>query len=240
MSIENNHKSTAAGTTAEAINSTTTANPTEMSQVQSEVDNAPSSTHERVVEPTSRDTTSSDVPRTPPGPVRTDTTTALAQALAAPSDAPPATVLVPPSNRTRSQSTAIGPSTDQVDPIIKEEDQSSPKLELTLLLTNGARHPFLIDSKYLAKRNVTVQEDDPFNLSVYKLKELILREWRDEWEQKPSSPSYIRLISFGKLLDDKTAIKGKKMPQIVRSTANIGYSRLEIQSNREKRCSYDH
>lgn len=54
-------------------------------------------------------------------------------------------------------------------------------------------------------------DNDPFNLSVYKLKELILREWRDEWEAKPASPSSIRLISFGKLLDDKAPLKGKRM-----------------------------
>ncbi len=79
---------------------------------------------------------------------------------------------------------------------------------MTLLLTSGARHPFKLDTKYLQKRNVDVQGNDPFNLSVYKLKELILREWRDEWEQKPASPSSIRLISFGKLLDDKAPLKG--------------------------------
>jgi hypothetical protein len=46
-------------------------------------------------------------------------------------------------------------------------------------LTTGARHPFKLDPKYLAKRNVQAAGNDPFNLSVYKLKELILREWRD-------------------------------------------------------------
>lgn len=165
-----------------------------------------------VVQPTSsnsltRERTSSDRPHTPYGPVRTDTTTALAQAQAAPPQSPPPATL-PPSQRTRAQSTAIGPSTDQSEPVSKNEEQTGPRLELTLLLTNGARHPFILDSKYLAKRNADVPGDDPFNLSVYKLKELILREWREEWEQKPSSPSYIRLISFGKLLDDKTALKG--------------------------------
>ena len=79
---------------------------------------------------------------------------------------------------------------------------------MTLLLTTGARHPFKLDAKYLAKRGVDVQGNDPFNLSIYKLKELILREWREEWELKPVSPSYIRLISFGKLLDDKAYLKG--------------------------------
>ncbi|EFW99364.1 hypothetical protein CMQ_5785 [Grosmannia clavigera kw1407] len=80
---------------------------------------------------------------------------------------------------------------------------------ITLLLPTGARHPYRIDEKYLAKRNVDVPgvtesgKKDPFSVSVYKLKELILREWRDEWEGKPASPSSIRLIHFGKLLDDK-------------------------------------
>jgi Ubiquitin-2 like Rad60 SUMO-like len=128
---------------------------------------------------------------------------------------------------TRAFSTAIGPSSDQPMPIPKD-DCTGPTLMITLLLTTGARHPFKIDPKYLLKRNVDVQGNDPFNLSVYKLKELILREWRDgmpvcadsktlaemltigvEWEQKPSSPSSIRLISFGKLLDDKAPLKGK-------------------------------
>ena len=114
----------------------------------------------------------------------------------------------------RLQSTAIGPSSDADLPIPSSKDATNesagPTLLMTLLLTNGARHPFKLDSKYLAKRLVTVQNNDPFNLSVYKLKELILREWRDEWEAKPTSPSSIRLISFGKLLDDKGVLRGRK------------------------------
>ena len=87
-------------------------------------------------------------------------------------------------------------------------------LVITLLLTSGARHPYKIDEKYLTKRNVNVPgvtesgKKDPFSISVYTLKELILREWREEWEPQPSSPSSIRLIYFGRLLDDKTALKG--------------------------------
>ena len=30
-----------------------------------------------------------------------------------------------------------------------------------------------------------------------------------EWEPRPASPSSIRLIHFGKLLDDKAHLKGK-------------------------------
>lgn len=151
---------------------------------------------------TSRSIDSEQMPR---GPIRTDTTTAIQQAQHPP--APPLPVpSIPEMHRTTS--TAIGPSSDQPLPLSKDLDVSGPTLMITLLLTNGARHPFRLDGKYLAKRNVQAQGNDPFNLSVYKLKELILREWRDEWETKPTSPSAIRLISFGKLLDDKTAIKG--------------------------------
>lgn len=141
------------------------------------------------------------------GPVRTDTTTALmqAQAQAPPSPPPP----MPRNSITRTVSTAIGPSVDQPPLPAKDEEETGPTLQITLLLTNGARHPFKLDSRYLAKRNVEAQDSDPFNLSVYKLKELILREWREEWELKPTSPSYIRLISFGRLLDDKALLKGK-------------------------------
>jgi hypothetical protein len=114
----------------------------------------------------------------------------------------------------RLQSTAIGPSSDADLPLPPSKDVASeaagPTLLITLLLTNGARHPFKLDSKYLAKRSVSVPNNDPFSLSVYKLKELILREWRDEWEAKPSSPSSIRLISFGKLLDDKGVLRGNE------------------------------
>ncbi|KAG4413693.1 hypothetical protein IFR04_013162 [Cadophora malorum] len=111
----------------------------------------------------------------------------------------------------RLDSEAIGPSTDSnpAPPAV----EAGPVLVITLLLGTGARHPYRIDEKYLTKRNVTVPgmtesgRKDPFSISVYTLKELILREWREEWEAQPSSPSSIRLIYFGRLLDDKTPLK---------------------------------
>ncbi|OGM49617.1 hypothetical protein ABOM_001938 [Aspergillus bombycis] len=103
----------------------------------------------------------------------------------------------------------------------KEEDQG-PSLMITLLLTSGSRHPFKIDGKYLQKRSVNVENNDPFAMSVYTLKELIWREWRQDWEPRPSSPSYIRLISFGKLLDDKAPLSDSKFnhdaPNVVHMT----------------------
>lgn len=108
-----------------------------------------------------------------------------------------------------------------------------PVCNITLLLPTGARHPYRIDERYLAKRGVDVPDaiagteeeeeesggsgggggkKDPFSISVYTLKELILREWREEWNDKPASPSSIRLIHFGKLLDDKEQLKSMFPP----------------------------
>ncbi|KAI0173318.1 hypothetical protein GGR52DRAFT_542637 [Hypoxylon sp. FL1284] len=85
-------------------------------------------------------------------------------------------------------------------------------VDIMLLLTSGARHPFRIDEKYLTKRNVTITgktddgKMDPFSITVYTLKELILRDWRKEWDQPPREPSAIRLIHFGKLLEDRNQL----------------------------------
>lgn len=102
---------------------------------------------------------------------------------------------------------AIGPATDKPTPVPKESEIEGPVLFITLLLSStGARHPYKLDEKYLRKRNVTVEGNNPINLSLYKLKELILRDWREEWEAKPSSPESIRLISMGKMLNDKSRL----------------------------------
>ncbi|KAH8808925.1 ubiquitin-related domain-containing protein [Xylogone sp. PMI_703] len=136
-------------------------------------------------------------------PVSTPTAAAAAAA-----DGPSASTDSP--SMPRRGTIAIEPATD-VTPV-PPANAPGPVVVITLLLTSGARHPYKIDEKYLAKRNVTVPgvtEDgmkDPFSISVYTLKELILREWREEWEPRPSSPSSIRLIYFGRLLDDKAPL----------------------------------
>lgn len=83
-------------------------------------------------------------------------------------------------------------------------------VDIMLIATqSNTRHPFRINEKYLTKRNVNVTgmtEDgkmDPFSITVYTLKELILRDWRSDWEAPPREPTSIRLIYFGKLLEDK-------------------------------------
>lgn len=70
----------------------------------------------------------------------------------------------------------------------KEAEDEGPSLVITLLLITGARHPFKIDGKYLRKRAVNVENYDPFRMSVYTLKELILREWRPGMFPSGSDP----------------------------------------------------
>ena len=149
---------------------------------------------------------------------------------------------LPPLTREKT-APAIGPATDKPTPVPKEADIDGPVLYITLLLSStGARHPYRLDEKYLRKRNVAVDGNNPINISLYKLKELILRDWRDgkgdsflslavriklwnfrpltmiawtEWEAKPSSPDSIRLISMGKMLNDKARLCGTYPPLLL-------------------------
>ncbi|KAK6189521.1 hypothetical protein LQW54_013191 [Pestalotiopsis sp. IQ-011] len=105
---------------------------------------------------------------------------------------------------------------DAIGPADSQSEQSAPgELTVDILIiipSTGNRHPFKINEKYLKKRNVNVTgvtEDgkvDPFSITVYTLKELVLREWRTEWETPPREPTSIRLIKMGKMLDDKATL----------------------------------
>ncbi|KAM4056895.1 ubiquitin-2 like rad60 SUMO-like domain-containing protein [Hirsutella rhossiliensis] len=141
-----------------------------------------------------------DQPVTPPA----DTSAAESKGKGKEQDAP-----TPPSKQRRDSLAAIGPAQDDVRAAAPSGTDGGPVCSITLLLTSGSRHPYKIDARYLTRRNVAMPEEteaghpDPFSISIYTLKELILREWRNDWEAKPASPSSIRLIHFGKLLEDK-------------------------------------
>lgn len=101
----------------------------------------------------------------------------------------PPTPLMMPAPALVRQETAepIGPSTDLPTPMPQTPGfgtPSGPVIIINLLLSStGTRHPYRIDQKYLAKRNVTAENEngefDPFVISVYTLKELIWRDWRE-------------------------------------------------------------
>lgn len=69
------------------------------------------------------------------------------------------------------------------DPLGPEFDMTPPlkimlPLQIGILVQSGKRYDFKIDKKYLAKSNKKPDNEDPLNLTVSDLKDLILKEWR--------------------------------------------------------------
>ncbi|KAF2460961.1 ubiquitin-related domain-containing protein [Lineolata rhizophorae] len=149
------------------------------------------------------------------------------------SDSPPAPARK--GSLQRAESSAIGPSTDQ--PAAKPDPSAGPAVVITLLLASGARHPYKIDEKYLRRRNVKVEPMDPFMISVYTLKELIWRDWREEWEPRPSSPSSIRLIFFGRMLDDKQPLRDCKFSAENSNVVHMAIKPQEIVDEEDAKTS---
>lgn len=114
----------------------------------------------------------------------------------------------PDLSRSQTAELALGPDGEPAP----ATDPSVPALRITLMLTTGARHAYIISQKYLTSRKVTAVDAsgnfDPREMSGYKLKELIWTDWRSEWEARPRDPSSIRLIIMGRMIDDKVALKG--------------------------------
>ncbi|KAH6607516.1 hypothetical protein Trco_003829 [Trichoderma cornu-damae] len=135
---------------------------------------------------------------------------------------------------------AIGPAQEEIKPAGSGAAEGGPVCNITLLLTSGGRHPYKIDAKYLSRRHVAMpdQDDsgnpDPFSISIYTLKELILREWRSDWEVKPISPSSIRLIHFGKLLDDKEQLKKYKFSPDSPNVVHMSIRPLDLDEEEPK------
>lgn len=145
----------------------------------------------------------------------------------APEQPNPSTTTPDPTTTTTTANDDEDTTTSAIPPANTNASPSSgPALEISLMLITGARHPYRIDEKYLSSRNVTARNPstgafDPRELSGYQLKELILKDWRSEWEPKPASPSSIRLIIMGRMIEDKAALKGK---------THIGCTAFEIAS----------
>jgi len=96
----------------------------------------------------------------------------------------PPPITLPPAAISRKDSEAIGPSTDLPTPMLRTTTNTGPVMQFTLLLAStGTRHPYQLNERYLAKRNVQAKgsdgQFDPSAISVYTLKELILKDWRD-------------------------------------------------------------
>ncbi|KAI9858017.1 MAG: hypothetical protein M1824_004482 [Vezdaea acicularis] len=87
-------------------------------------------------------------------------------------------------------------------------DDTGPQVNITFLMVTGSRREWKFDRRSLEKKDVAVPEGNPFKISIYALKQLMVREWPEEWGTKPSAPGAIRLIMLGKLLDDNSTLEG--------------------------------
>jgi len=176
-------------------------------QPQPQEDAKPSNDETKIADKTATDAMNNGTDNVPDKAEEADVSTAM------PSSKGKEKETVPQHPLDRQDSMAIGPAQDEIKAVTPGVGDGGPVCNITLLLTTGSRHPYKLDGRYLSKRGVSVPEKtedgqpDPFSISIYTLKELILREWRSDWETKPASPSSIRLIHFGKLLDDKEPLK---------------------------------
>lgn len=100
----------------------------------------------------------------------------------------PPPITIPPHALTRQETEAIGPPTDLPTPMLATPMSSlgGPVVQFTLLLAStGTRHPYQLNERYLTKRNVKADEGgqfDPTIISIYTLKELIWKDWREGTE----------------------------------------------------------
>ena len=99
----------------------------------------------------------------------------------APSDQTNSEAIVPTSASPETEEQKVATPAPELssDASVKEPEQSGPSLTIVLLLITGTRYPFKIDANYLRKRDISVDNYDPFSMSVYTLKELIWRAWQD-------------------------------------------------------------
>jgi hypothetical protein len=138
---------------------------------------------------------------------------------------------------------AIGAVGDSPVEVQEAPDQKVVSIVL-LIPATGRRHTYTIGMKYLAKRNVTnVENNDPFNLTVSTMKDLILRDWKAEWEPRPADASFIRLILMGRELEDSKTLRGMSLCISfchAEETRRLTYPhRMPTRRDCAKCCSYD-
>ncbi|KAK9378930.1 uncharacterized protein V2V93DRAFT_374563 [Kockiozyma suomiensis] len=82
-------------------------------------------------------------------------------------------------------------------------------LHLSLLMVSGLRYALNIDNDYLEAHSLTAR--DPESLSVETLKQCIFADWKEDWGERPSATDFIRLIHFGRLLNDKDTLSDSNL-----------------------------
>lgn len=83
----------------------------------------------------------------------------------------------------------------------------SVPVHITLLLVSGLRVPVIVDSDFISSHEL--QSDAPHSLLIGSVKSALFSDWKEEWGIAPVSPANIRLIHYGKVLDDSQTVQGE-------------------------------
>ncbi|CAN6675068.1 hypothetical protein TRVA0_083S00210 [Trichomonascus vanleenenianus] len=81
--------------------------------------------------------------------------------------------------------------------IDKIEDSASG-VEVTLMLISGQRNKFTIPPQ---------DEKTQSNITIEHFRNALFQSWKDAWGNSPSTPANIRLIHFGKVLEDAQTLE---------------------------------
>ncbi|KAK9446836.1 uncharacterized protein V1518DRAFT_422764 [Limtongia smithiae] len=86
-------------------------------------------------------------------------------------------------------------------------------LTISLLFVSGARVALAIDARYMRTHALLPDSIplEPEALSVHALRECIYADWVSAWGDRPAAPEYIRLIHFGRLLDDAATLGASQL-----------------------------
>ncbi|KAI5849213.1 hypothetical protein BZA05DRAFT_446278 [Tricharina praecox] len=155
-----------------------------------------------ISEPAAAVATESPAPQEDPKPTSTSTEPSSSSAAAAATAAAPAEPSPSPAAAAEPQA--------ETEP--KQITATSTSLSITVLVQSGVRQNFVLDRGYLERHIVKSPSSkemltDPMEMTVAQLKECIWKDWIDDWDQRPASSLFIRLIQFGAYLQDANPLK---------------------------------
>lgn len=84
---------------------------------------------------------------------------------------------------------------------------ASVPIHITLLLVSGLRVPLTVDTDFISSHELP--SDPPHSLLIGSVKSALFTDWKEEWGIAPVSPTNIRFIHYGKVLDDSQTLQGK-------------------------------
>ena len=110
----------------------------------------------------------------------------------------------------------------------EKENESTQSISITLLHISGEKVTVSVDDAFMGKHSQIITSSSSF--SVYQFKHCILADWNEKWGPAPPSPSYIRLIFLGKVLDDSNDFESYKFSRSSKNILHLSVKPIEFSS----------